>query len=117
MEDFRTIFIKNKNDYIIDYINILFLSVFFLEIMMSLTVENYPFSFFFYLDVISTLSICMDVTLFTNIIYNSGGNSAQISILVSQSKASRAAARAVRIMKIFRLARVVKLYKSAAKTR
>jgi len=84
---------------------------------MSLTVENYAFSFFFYLDAISTLSICMDVTIFTDIIYNSGGNSQQISILVTQSKASRAAARAVRIMKIFRLARVVKLYKSAVKTK
>lgn len=84
---------------------------------MSLTVDNYPFSFFFYLDVISTLSIYMDITIFTDIIYNSGGTSQQISFLVTQSKASRAAARAVRMMKIFRLARVVKLYKSAVKTR
>ncbi len=59
----------------------------------------------------------MDITIFTNLIYNNGGNSQQINILVTQSKASRAAARAVRIMKIFRLARVVKLYKSAIKTR
>jgi len=59
----------------------------------------------------------MDVSIFTNIIYNSGGNSQQLSILVAQSKASRAAARAVRIMKIFRLARVVKLYKSALKAK
>lgn len=84
---------------------------------MSLSIENYPFSFFFYLDLISTFSICMDVTIFTDVIYNSGGNSQQINILITQSKASRAAARAVRIMKIFRLARVVKLYKSAVKTR
>jgi len=84
---------------------------------MSLTVENYPFSFFFYLDLISTLSISMDINMFTNLIYNSGGNVQQINMLIAQSKASRAAARAVRIMKIFRLARVVKLYKSAIKTK
>jgi hypothetical protein len=84
---------------------------------MSLTIDNYAFSFFFYLDIISTLSIFMDVTLLTDLIYNVGGNSQQLSIIVSQSKASRAAARAVRIMKIFRLARVVKLYKSALKTK
>ena len=59
----------------------------------------------------------MDVTLLTNLIYNVGGNNQQLSIIISQSKASRAAARAVRIMKIFRLARVVKLYKSALKTK
>ena len=55
--------------------------------------------------------------MFTNLIYNSGGNVQQINILIAQSKASRAAARAVRVMKIFRLARVVKLYKSAIKTK
>lgn len=59
----------------------------------------------------------MDVTLFTDLIYSSGGNAQQINIIIAQSKASRAAARAVRIMKIFRLARVVKLYKSAIKTK
>jgi hypothetical protein len=59
----------------------------------------------------------MDITLLTNIIYDSGGSSQQLNMLIAQSKASRAAARAVRIMKIFRLARVVKLYKSALKAK
>ena len=59
----------------------------------------------------------MDVNFITNLIYQGQGNSQQLSLLISQSKASRAAARAVRIMKIFRLARVVKLYKSAVKAK
>ena len=117
MEDLRSIFIEQKQDLIIDVVNIFFLSAFFIEIMMSLTVESYAFSFFFYLDVISTVSICMDITLVTDLIYDRGGNSQQLHLLITQSKASRAAARAVRIMKIFRLARVVKLYKSAIKTK
>ena len=117
MEDLRSIFIEQKQDLIIDVVNIFFLSAFFIEIMMSLTVESYAFSFFFYLDVISTVSICMDITLVTDLIYDRGGNSQQLNLLIIQSKASRAAARAVRIMKIFRLARVVKLYKSAIKTK
>jgi hypothetical protein len=85
--------------------------------MLSLTSENYFGSFFFYLDCVSTASILMDITLLTNIIYDSGGSSQQLNMLIAQSKASRAAARAVRIMKIFRLARVVKLYKSALKAK
>jgi hypothetical protein len=86
--------------------------------MMSLTLPGYPFSFFFWLDLISTLSIIMDVNLFTDILYdNSGGSTQQLNIILAQSKASRAAARTVRIMKIFRLARIVKIYKSALKTK
>jgi hypothetical protein len=109
--------VDHAHDYIIDYIDIFVLVSFSLEIIMIHTLENYALSFFFYLDFVSTVSIIMDITMFTNLIYNNGGNSQQLSMLVAQSKASRAAARAVRIMKIFRLVRVVKLYKSAIRTK
>lgn len=85
---------------------------------MSLTLKDYAFSFFFWLDLISTFSILMDVTFITNLLYeSSNGNASQLNIILAQSKASRVAARTVRIMKIFRLARIVKVYKSALKTK
>lgn len=59
----------------------------------------------------------MDISMLTGLFYQSGGNVQQISVIISQTKASRVAARAVRMMKIFRLARVVKLYKAAIKTK
>lgn len=86
---------------------------------MSLSVPGYLYSFFFFLDIISTISIAMDITMLTNLLYsaNSLGTGAQLSIIIRNSKASRAAARTVRVMKIFRLARIVKLYKSATKAK
>ncbi len=85
---------------------------------MSLTINGYFCSFFFYLDILSTCSILMDISMLTNLLYTSDGSeNFQLNLLITQSKASRAAARAVRVMKIFRLTRVVKLYKSAMKTK
>ena len=85
---------------------------------MSLKINGYFCSFFFFLDILSTASILMDISMLTNLLYTSNdSDNLQLNILITQSKASRAAARAVRVMKIFRLTRVVKLYKSAMKTK
>lgn len=61
----------------------------------------------------------MDVSLLTNLLYSTSGmgSGVQLSMIIRNSKASRAAARTVRVMKIFRLARIVKLYKSATKAK
>lgn len=78
--------------------------------------EGYFCSFFFYLDLISTVTILFDVDFIVDALFNQSSNS-QVSSFVSKSKASRVAARAVRIVKIFRLTRVAKLYKSAKKAK
>lgn len=117
MEDIRIIFIDISADTIIDSVNILFITIFMFEIFLSLSVPGYLYSFFFYLDVLSTLSITMDISMLTNLLYSSSAlaSGLQLSVIIRNSKASRAAARTVRVMKIFRLARIVKLYKSATK--
>lgn len=119
MEDIRIIFIDISADTIVDGVNILFILIFTLEIVLSLSVPKYLNSFFFYLDVLSTLSIIMDISILTNLLYSSSAlfSGLQLSVIIRNSKASRAAARTVRVMKIFRLARIVKLYKSATKAK
>lgn len=118
MEDIRIIAFDKALDRTIDGANIAFIIIFSAEIVMSLTVSGYFCSFFFFLDILSTASILMDISMLTNLLYTSDGSgSFQLNILITQSKASRAAARAVRVMKIFRLTRVVKLYKSAIRTK
>jgi hypothetical protein len=118
MEDIRVIGIDSQFDNIVDGINILFIIVFLAEIALSLSIPGYACSFFFYLDILSTLSIIMDISMLTNLLYSNNlmSSGIKLSVLVRNSKASRAAARTVRVMKIFRLARIVKLYKSAMKT-
>jgi len=83
---------------------------------MNIKTEGYFCSFFFFLDLISTVTIILDVDFITDSLFN-GGSSTAVNNIVSRSKASRVAARGVRIVKIFRLARVAKLYKSTQKAR
>lgn len=88
------------------------------EICMNIKTEGYFCSFFFFLDLISTITLLLDVDFITDSLFNSsGGSNFQVSSLVARSKASRVAARGVRVIKIFRLARVAKLYKSTQKAR
>lgn len=116
----RTIIIETQYDKIVDIIHLIFMGIFITEIVLSLfIIDGYFCSFFFFLDVLSTISIIMDVSFIIGYIYSTnttGTNNFQISQFIAQSKASRAAARAVRVMKIFRLTRVVKLYKSAVRS-
>lgn len=91
--------------------------IFFLELIFSsIAIEGYLSSFFFWLDVISTLSILMDVGLFTNAVFGIDEEiTNNISIIARQAKASRVAMRAVRVVKLLRLVRLVKLYKAAVR--
>lgn len=84
---------------------------------MNCKTEGYLGSFFFFLDLISTVTILFDVDFIIDSLFNQSSNNFKVSSFVAKSKASRVAARAVRVVKIFRLARVAKLYKSAQKAK
>ena len=116
-DDIRTVAFYKAQDLAFDGVNIALILIFVLEIILSsIAIEKYFFSFFFILDIISTLSLLLDISLFTDLIYaSSSTNSYSFSQVATQSKASRAAIRAVRIVKLFRIIRIVKLYKSALK--
>ena len=73
--------------------------------------EGYGLSFFFFLDLISALSMFLDVGILTDLIENDSTNS--ISRVAAQSRTPRVATRVVRIVKLFRIIRVMKLYKTA----
>ena len=116
--DFKTIFLNKDQDFMVGIANLIFFSIFMIEIGMNIATEGYFCSFYFYLDIISTTTLLLDVDFITDIVFNQGGvSNFQLSSLAAKSKASRAAARAVRVVKIFRLARVAKLYKSTQRAR
>lgn len=90
--------------------------MFLLELFLtSLSKDDYFLSFFFWLDLISTLSILLDIGWISNAIYGSGGTSSVQSTasLARAGRASKIATRAGRIIRIMRLIRLVKLYKHA----
>lgn len=84
--------------------------------MSSLVIDKYFLSFYFALDIISSLSLLFDISIFTDLVYSSSFSNYTFSQVAAQTKASRAAIRAVRIVKLARIIRIVKLYKSALKT-
>lgn len=61
--DIQSIFFGKESDVFFDAFNLFSMTIFFLEIVLSFVVKpNYKFSFFFWLDVVSTLSLLLDVT-------------------------------------------------------
>lgn len=98
------------------------LGLFLLEIILSsIVIEGYWLSFFFWLDVIATVSLIFDIGWFMDFILGedqSGGSNA--SSVQQASKTARAgrgarigarAARIARVIRLIRLVRIMKLYK------
>lgn len=104
------------------------IGIFLLEIGLSCAcIDGYFCSFFFWIDLVSAVSITLDVSLLNDFIYEGDvriigssdysldvGNKALLS---TNSKVSRAATRVVRLFKLLRLLRIVKLYRSAVKAK
>jgi hypothetical protein len=116
-DDVRTAFFSKVVDMGFDCTSLAVLSIFSVEILLSSwVVDGYFLSFFFYLDIASTISIIFDINFISDMIFNTS-TSSSVSQLASQSKASRAATRAVRIVKLFRIIRIIKLYKNAQRAK
>ncbi|OMJ79003.1 hypothetical protein SteCoe_21086 [Stentor coeruleus] len=94
---------------------------FTLEILLSsLCKKDYWLGFFFWLDLVSTISLITDIGWVWSAVTDTGsstGNSASKATQVARAgRASRAgtrAARIIRIIRVIRLIRIVKLYKMA----
>ena len=94
--------------------------LFTIEILCSCySKENYMWGFFFFLDVISTLSILLDVGWISDIVFSGGdgGSNDQVARAAKASRIGARAARLLRILRLIRLIRIVKLYKAAANER
>lgn len=116
-DDFRVLALNKYQDEAFDYVQLTMMGLFLIELILSsISIEGYLLSFFFWLDLLSTGSILMDVGLFTDAVFSIGDDeTSNISIIAKQSKASRVAMRAVRVVKLLRLLRLVKLYKAAVR--
>merc|ERR1719316_806879 len=68
--------------------------------------------FFFYLDIISTLSLILDVSWIGELLFCQGDDDAAGGNAIRASRASRAGTRAARVVRIIRLIRIIKLYKA-----
>jgi hypothetical protein len=89
--------------------------LFIAEILLSsVSKEVYFLTFFFWLDLVSTISMIPDVGFIWNAMLGEGGNK-QAKGATSVAKTSRAGriTRVIRVIRLIRLIRIVKLYKQA----
>lgn len=119
-DDIRQVGIDSQKDEPFYYVVIICFCFFAIEIVLTFYCNHeYRWGFFFWLDVISTVSLLLDTQWVSDLIFdNSSSNSASQKSAASLAKTARAsrigtrASRVVRIVRLIRLIRVVKLYKA-----
>lgn len=88
---------------------------------------GYLWSFFFWLDFVSTVSLLLDIQMFTVAVglrwksfrccSGTAGSPKKASNLAKAGRASRIGTKAGRVVRLVRLIRIAKLYKTASKTK
>ncbi|KAL4454661.1 hypothetical protein ABPG74_021866 [Tetrahymena malaccensis] len=117
-DDIRVITTENDEDPYFWGASSFALAAFTIEIILSsIAKDGYFLGFFFWLDLLSTVSLLLDIGWIANEIFdvNSGGKgkASSAASLAKASRASRVGTRAGRIVRIVRLVRLVRLYKHA----
>lgn len=121
-EDVRLLFFGIDADDIFMYLNIASLAIFSVELVLAcFSKKGYFGSFFFWLDIVSTLSILTDIEPVWAAVTNTGDStegtdSTDAAQIVRASRGARLGTRAgrmTRVIRLIRLIRIVKLYKSA----
>eukprot|EP00397_Hematodinium_sp_SG-2012_P003342 GEMP01003350.1.p1 GENE.GEMP01003350.1~~GEMP01003350.1.p1 ORF type:complete len:1014 (+),score=182.63 GEMP01003350.1:101-3142(+) len=121
-DDVRLSSTRGDADPIFNWITVMALSAFTIEIVTCcLGKEGYFLGFFFWLDAVTTISLVMDITVVAQEIEEmlSGEDDGNQNV-TRASRASRVgskAGRVVRVIRLIRLLRIVKLYKHAVEAR
>lgn len=112
-DDIRQLTIPMSGDDIVFSITTAVMCAFAIEIFLaSISKDDYFLTFFFWLDVIATISMIPDIGWIWNSITGGGGGVANAGSLAKTSRASRVT-RVIRVIRLIRLIRIVKLYKQA----
>ncbi len=120
-DDIRLVFFDKRSDNIFNAITCFSMFFFALELIIaSLAKEDYFFGFYFWLDLVATVSLLFDVGWIWEPLTGtqdfSAGNAEQATSLARAGRGARVgtkAGRIVRFVRMIRLIRIVKLYKHA----
>ena len=119
--DIQIAFLRVEVDKTFNICQCIILGIFLLEFILNcLAKKDYLFSFFFYLDLIATISLIQDIDWIINPILGYSSNTAtsnrkksvQASKAMNKVSSASRATRILRIIRIVRLIRMVKLYKN-----
>lgn len=116
-DDVKTLGFAKSSDDVFSSLVVFCLLLFLIELILSLIYKpGYRWSFYFWLDLVATLSLIPDIGWLWDQAIGISSSSNSGKSLQSAGKASRAGTkttRALRIIRIVRLIRLVKLYKNA----
>ena len=116
-EDFRLLVCPKSLDYSFSVFSFIALLIFSIEIAVSVYArKGYAYSFFFWLDIVSSLSIIPDIPFIWDPLLDFFGDSENMTEngMFDASRATKAGTRATRVLRIVRvvrMVRIVKLYK------
>ena len=111
-DDLRLLAFPKTVDTTFEVLSFLALIMFFAELFLQVySMKGYLYSFNFYLDVVSTLSLIPDIAFLWNALNPQEEEGGSDSAVLSASRASRAGTRAIRIVRIVRLVRMVRIVK------
>jgi len=114
-DDCRLKFTNQPADFFFDMMTVICIVVFSFEIVLSCMAKpDYVGGFFFNLDVISTITLVLDITTVNDAIFQADDSDLS---QVSSTKSARVGARAARVVRILRLVRILKLYKTVYEAR
>lgn len=112
-DDLRLISTNKPADGAFDVVTIVCFTVFFIEILLScIGKRDYLFGFFFWLDVVSTFSLGLDISLVSEFLEEVFFNQDSEMKDVRSGRTARVGARAGRVVRVIRLVRILKLYKA-----
>lgn len=130
-DDMRLLFSRKPADWIFDCVTIAAMTIFSIEIVVcTVGKAGYLFGFFFWLDLMSTVTLVLDITVVSEAFFgdsvskaavetqSSGGSSggeendsSEAARAARMSRAGTKAGRVVRLIRLMRLIRLVKVFK------
>lgn len=114
-EDFRVSALSKEADYGFNIVTTICMFFFALDLICSsICKKGYFLSFFFWMDLLSTISLISDISWLWITIKDSGNSSSKISQVSNAGRASEVesiAQRIIKFIKVVRLIRIVNLYR------
>lgn len=118
-DDFRLMLTQKPADDIFNWMVVICILVFTLECVLAVVGKaGYIWSFFFWLDIISTISLLLDITIIADELFaSSSPNESSNASDMRSSRAAKIGAKAGRVVRVLRLVRILKLYKAVAEAK
>eukprot|EP00929_Paragymnodinium_shiwhaense_P045547 TRINITY_DN2325_c0_g5_i1.p1 TRINITY_DN2325_c0_g5~~TRINITY_DN2325_c0_g5_i1.p1 ORF type:complete len:972 (+),score=319.49 TRINITY_DN2325_c0_g5_i1:142-3057(+) len=118
-DDLRILFTSQPADIYFDLLVVLMILVFSVEVVLSvLGKADYYMSFFYWLDIVSTVTLVLDLTFVNDLILGGGGDDEGSSgEQLKQGRTARFGAKMGRVVRVLRLVRILKLYKAYYESR